>query len=240
MIKFSIITVCYNVKKHLERTVSSILNQKYTDFELIIVDGGSDDGTMELLLEWQKKQFIKIIHEPDRGLYDAMNKGIRRSEGDFIIFMNAGDEFDSPDVLGEIVPKLEKNKNVIYYGTSKAVYPNGKIRSNRVIYRKNNNFLKDVFEGKMPNHQATFASRDCFENNMFDEEYPLCADFCWIARCAKKRGEIYRLNTCVAKFMVGGRSSRPSNRKRILEEKEKILLQVFPIRYRIFRFFEPR
>ena len=98
-IMFSVITVCFNVKEKLEYTVNSILNQSGNNYELIIVDGASTDGTYEFLKNYSVRENVKIVSEKDNGLYDAMNKGISLSKGRFIIFMNAGDIFDKSDVL---------------------------------------------------------------------------------------------------------------------------------------------
>lgn len=240
MIKFSVITVCYNVKNKLECTISNILQQKYDNFEIVIVDGNSSDGTDRLLEGFRTDKRFSIIREPDRGLYDAMNKGIRESTGDFIIFMNAGDVFDNPNVLLEISESISIQNKIIYYGTSKAVYPTGQIRSNRILVRKYKNFLYDVFEEKMPNHQAIAASRDCFRDNLFQEKYPICADFCWIARCVKRHVKVQEMKVCVARFEVGGTSSRPSSRAKMQREREAILLHEFPVRYRVYKFMNPR
>ena len=152
-IMFSVITVCFNVKEKLEYTVNSILNQSGNNYELIIVDGASTDGTYEFLKNYSVRENVKIVSEKDNGLYDAMNKGISLSKGRFIIFMNAGDIFDKSDVLKNL-SNICIDKDCIYYGTSKAVYPGGKVRSNRIFRRTHKKLLYDVFDGKMPNHQA--------------------------------------------------------------------------------------
>lgn len=236
---FSIITVCYNVKEKLEYTVDSVLNQHFKMFEYIIVDGDSQDGTKQLLEKLQSNDKIKIICEPDKGLYDAMNKGVLASNGQYIIFMNAGDIFDDENVLVKI-SGLCREVPRVYYGVSKAVYPNGRIRSNRIFIRKHKNVLYDVFDGKMPNHQAIIASRGCFENNLFSLKYPIGADFGWFAECIKKEIRVEPIDLCIARFEVGGRSSRPTLRMNMLEEHESILYSKFPIRYRWYRFWNPR
>lgn len=231
---FSVITVCYNVKAKLDYTIKSVLAQTYKDFEYLIVDGASTDGTQQLLKKYSKNKQIKIICESDQGLYDAMNKGVRSSRGKYIIFMNAGDIFASADVLNK-VSELCRNTPGLYYGVAKAVYPNGNIRSNRIFVRKHRNILYDLFEGRMPNHQSMIASRACFENNLFSLEYSICSDFEWFAKCIKKGIKVVPMDLCVACFEIGGRSSRPISANRATEETEKILLHVFPIRYRFFQ-----
>lgn len=236
---FSIITVCYNVKGKLEYTINSVLNQQFKDFEYIIVDGASQDGTAYLLEKLQSNDKVKVICEKDAGLYDAMNKGVLASKGKYIIFMNAGDVFDNKDVLKN-ASGLCTEVPQIYYGVSKAVYPNGRIRSNRIFVRKHKKILYDVFRGKMPNHQAIIASRECFKDNMFSLKYPIGADFEWFAECVRRGIKVEPIELCIARFEVGGRSSRPTTRIDMLREYESILCYKFPIRYRWYRFWNPR
>lgn len=99
-IKISIITICYNSSKTIERTILSVLGQTYQNYEYIVIDGGSTDGTVDILRKYSRK--INWISEPDNGIYDAMNKGIRISKGEWLNFMNAGDRFASNDVLEKI------------------------------------------------------------------------------------------------------------------------------------------
>lgn len=100
--KVSIITVCYNDKENLIKTIKSVLSQTYTNIEYIVVDGGSTDGTKEVLAQYEK-DVSKCVSEKDMGIYDAMNKGIRMATGDWLNFMNAGDVFASNDVIEKIV-----------------------------------------------------------------------------------------------------------------------------------------
>lgn len=239
MFVFSIITVCYNVREKLEHTIKSVLNQQFKQFEYIVVDGMSQDGTDQLLTELGHNDRVKIIREPDDGLYDAMNKGILASSGHYIIFMNAGDVFDSESVLENLYQQCIAVPR-IYYGVSKVVYPNGTVRSNRIYVKNQKNILKDVFVGKMPNHQAMVASRECFQDNLFSTKYLIAADFSWFAECIKRGIEIEPIELCIARFEVGGRSSRPHSRMQLLAEFEDILCQKFPLRYRWYRFWNPR
>lgn len=231
---FSIITISYNVKEKLSHTVKSVMEQTYRDFEYLIVDGASTDGTRQLLNKLRKNKQLNIICEPDQGLYDAMNKGVLRSRGKYIIFMNAGDIFASADVLSKI-SVLCKDVPRLYYGVVKAVYPNGKIRNNRIFVRMHKNILYDLFEGRMPNHQSMIASRACFEDNLFSLEYSIRSDFRWFVRCMKKGIKIIPIDLCVACFEIGGRSSRPVSANRASAETEKILLREFPVRFRFYQ-----
>lgn len=235
-IMFSVITVCFNVKEKLEYTVNSILNQSGNNYELIIVDGASTDGTYEFLKNYSVRENVKIVSEKDNGLYDAMNKGISLSKGRFIIFMNAGDIFDKSDVLKNL-SNICIDKDCIYYGTSKAVYPGGKVRSNRIFRRTHKKLLYDVFDGKMPNHQAIIAGRSTFADNLFDLKYKIGADFKWFAKCVRKKISVVDIPVCVARFEVGGTSSRPTTCLEMLREHEQIVREQFGLRYRIYWMF---
>ena len=100
--KLSVITICYNIKDEIRRTCESIANQTNHDFEWIVVDGGSTDGTVEILNEY-KKHIDVFISEPDKGIYNAMNKGIMQAHGEFLNFMNGGDTFADSNVVADFL-----------------------------------------------------------------------------------------------------------------------------------------
>lgn len=156
--KISVITVCYNAASTLERTIRSVLEQSYPNIEYIVIDGNSTDGTCEIIKRYSDR-VSKFISEPDRGIYDAMNKGIALAEGDYINFMNAGDVFSSPDAIRDVVELADKNADVIY-GYSTVVLPNGKKKispcdsfdliKKRPIYRHNASFTKTSLHKQYP------------------------------------------------------------------------------------------
>ena len=117
--KFSIITVTYNAEKVLEDTIQSVVFQTYRDVEYIIVDGNSKDNTMEIVSKY-RNHISKVISEPDKGLYDAMNKGIRMATGDYLCFLNAGDEFHDNETLQKTIHTLKGKElpDVIYGETA--------------------------------------------------------------------------------------------------------------------------
>lgn len=146
--KISVITICYNCKADVEYTVKSVLSQNYSDIEYIIVDGGSSDGTLDMLKTYQHG-ISKLISEPDNGIYDALNKGIKAASGDWIICMNAGDIFSSPTVLADIFSQqIDAEKTVLYsdfllYQTDANTIrrttdrSTGEIHHQNIIYRRN-------------------------------------------------------------------------------------------------------
>ena len=111
--KISIVTVCYNAEKDIEKTIHSVINQTYDNIEYIVIDGGSNDGTLSMINKYASK-IDKIISEPDKGIYDAMNKGITLAKGDWINFMNAGDSYVDADVLKLVSDNINNNCDIIY------------------------------------------------------------------------------------------------------------------------------
>ena len=112
--KISVITICYNAEETIERTIKSVLNQSYKNLEYIIIDGGSKDNTMKIVKRYKDK-ISSVISEPDNGIYDAMNKGVRIATGEWLNMMNAGDCYTNDEVLNEIFStSIPKDKTVIY------------------------------------------------------------------------------------------------------------------------------
>lgn len=158
MDKISIITVTYNADSCLEKTIQSVIEQTYKNIEYIIIDGASKDNTINLIKKYSNH--INLwISEPDKGLYDAMNKGIKFATGDWIFFINAGDIFVSPDVLSLIFGDKSYNADIIYgdaieYDNNRYIKKKGRVISNSVPpeYR----------------HGASFVRNNVHKLNMFD------------------------------------------------------------------------
>lgn len=166
MIKISIITVVYNAADSLEETILSVINQNFDDFEFIIIDGGSTDGTLEIIKKHQD-QITLWISEPDNGIYDAMNKGISKAKGDFIYFLGGDDLLYSESVLEKISIRLNDNKKV-YYG-------NVHFKTRNIIYDGKFNSLKIVTRNI--SHQSIFYSKHIFKKYLYDTKYKIFADY---------------------------------------------------------------
>jgi len=117
MPKLTIITICYNIANQIERTLKSIENQTFQDFEWIVVDGASIDGTLEILQKYGSRINI-LISEKDKGIYDAMNKGILKSKGEYLLFLNGGDELNNIDSLKDSIKYLNQNFDLIVGNTT--------------------------------------------------------------------------------------------------------------------------
>ena len=166
--KFTVITVCYNVADSIEETILSVINQTYSNLEYIIIDGASTDGTIDVINKYRDR-ITYFLSEPDKGIYDAMNKGVKASTGDWINFMNAGDTFYSKSVIADIVPYIEVESKILY-GDTVFLYSMGK-----KVYRPSSSV--DMGNGMFFNHQSSFADAVCMKKYLFDGSYKLSADY---------------------------------------------------------------
>lgn len=175
--KFTIITVCYNAQEHIEKTIKSLLEQDFSDYEYIIKDGKSTDNTMNIVRSLiNESDNFHIISERDDGIYDAMNYAVERANGEYIYFLNAGDFFASTSVLKETKLFLEKKEADVVYGDVIQIRDNKKsIRRYGKVCSKKAYFLS----GDCICHQAMFAKHELFHEKIFDTNYKVCADKEW-------------------------------------------------------------
>ena len=164
----SIITICYNIKDEIERTCESIVNQTWQDFEWIVVDGGSTDGTVEVLKKYQDRMAV-FISEKDKGVYNAMNKGIVHAQGEWLNFMNGGDCYINHDVLEKVFGSKSYNADVLYGWTYMA---------KSKVWRKYPEKLTMTWLCSNPlGHQAMFIQKQCFDRyGLYDETFKIAAD----------------------------------------------------------------
>ena len=180
----SVITVCFNAIQAIEKTILSVLNQRGIDIEYVIVDGGSTDGTIDVINEYKDRLAI-FVSEPDRGIYDAMNKGILLASGEWLIFMNAGDTFVSSHTLSELfgkIPPPEKLDVVrIVRGNIIRKYTHFRIKSSGVTSQEPG--LMDMFSNTF-HHQACLIQRSLFKDfGLFSTDYKLCSDWKFFFDC---------------------------------------------------------
>ena len=217
---FSVVTICYNDLQNLQRTSSSVLGQSNMSFEWIVVDGNSTDGSRQFLekiadsrLTWQS--------ESDRGLFDAMNKGMDRANGRYLIFMNSGDTFFDSNTLDKVSVAIASAKvePAFVYGDSIDFSADG------VSYRRVAKSHLLHWRGQFAQHQAMFFRQTRLR---YDLSYPLTADYAFIGQFLKsvhQSSEIVRLDVPVCRFLLGG-----------LNEKKRFraLREDFLIRRRVF------
>jgi glycosyltransferase involved in cell wall biosynthesis len=223
-LQLSIITITYNAEQYLERTIQSIMNQSVQDFEYIIIDGKSKDGTVQIA-ENYKNRVNKLISEPDKGLYDAMNKGLKNASGDFVWFMNAGDEINDNQAVEKIY-KAISDKTDVLYGDTFFVDNEGNIQGLRSEITPHslpkNLKWQDMKLGMLVCHQAFIARKSIaplyMENN-------LSADVDWEIECLKRAKEVKYLDFVVAKYLIGGISNKQL--KRSLLDRYEVLKKHF-------------
>ena len=197
----SVITVVYNNVNDIERTMLSVLDQTYQNIEYIIVDGLSKDGTLEIIARY-KKRVSKLISEKDEGIYDAMNKGLEAATGDYVLFMNSGDEFYDAGTVAAVFASVSGAD--IYYGETEMIDSEGKSLGQRRHKAPPQFTWRDFKYGMSISHQAIYIKRELIEP--YDRKYELSADIDWIIRAAKKAKKIVNVNRYVAKYLVGGMS----------------------------------
>jgi glycosyltransferase involved in cell wall biosynthesis len=171
----SVITINLNNLSGLKKTVASIMSQAYTDFEYIIIDGASTDGSAEYVKELKSDgKNLKILSEPDRGIYHAMNKGLVLAKGEYVHFLNSGDYLVDNNVYGKVFRKSLSKADVIY-GNRMDVYPDGQKVLNKGLQKSGLTF-GDAYRGCIP-HSSTFTKRSLFEKfGKFNESYKIVSD----------------------------------------------------------------
>lgn len=198
MTKFSIITITYNAEAFLPRTVESVLSQHYRDIEHIIIDGASTDSTISVAQDYMQRSYaaqngheVRIVSEPDNGLYDAMNKGLRQASGDYICFLNAGDFFPNANVLDTIVSRSLTGKSrqqlpAVIYGNTDIVDNEGNFLRHRRLAPPRNLTWRSFRKGMLVCHQAFYARLDIARTVPYDTRYRYSADVDWCIRVMKE------------------------------------------------------
>ncbi len=204
----SIITVVFNGHAYLEATLQSILDQTYESVEYIVIDGGSTDGTLNIIKKYAA-QIDYWISEPDAGIYDAMNKGLRAAKGDYVLFINAGDQLNTNITLSSIFYSLAAGADVIY-GETNLIDENGKVLGTRsaLSTRKLPEKLKyqDMLYGMVVSHQSFMVKREIAPP--YEAGYRCSADIDWVIRSLKKSKKTVNAQAVIAKYLVGGFSIR--------------------------------
>ena len=217
----SFITVVFNNRDNLEKTIGAIRNQKYTNTEFIIIDGGSTDGTLEII-EKNKEVVSHFVSEKDNGIYDAMNKGLRAASGEYVWFMNSGDIPSDEDILNKVFSK-EKDGDV-YYGDTEMVDEEGKSYGNRTLKTppKELNWKK-MINGMVVSHQSMIVRRAICDE--YDMNYRFVADIDWAIKLLKKSDKVINTHLTLSKFLIGGYSRKYTIKS--LKERFRMLCKHF-------------
>lgn len=216
--KYSIITINYNNKEGLRKTIESVVNQTCQDFEYIVIDGGSTDGSIDIIRKYADR-IDYWVSEPDKGIYNAMNKGILQAHGEYLNFMNSGDCFYDVYVLEAIIPYLD----------SDIVSGKNYVEGNGIQgYFKDDITLIDFFQGTLP-HQASFIKHDLFVESLYDEKLKIIADWkFFVEALIFKNCTFHNLDILVCLFNPDGISSNSDE----LRSQEGLIVfhELFPER----------
>lgn len=218
--KLSVITIVYNNVKDIERTMLSVLNQTYKNIEYIVIDGNSSDGTTEVVSKY-KDRLAKFVSENDRGIYDAMNKGLALATGDYVLFMNSGDEIYAADTVEDVFASAPSGD--IYYGETE-MYDEDWHSLGQRRHEAPEHFDWHSFKyGMTVSHQAIYIKRSLTEP--YDLQYKYSSDIDWILKAAKKSSNIVNTHMYVAKYLVGGMSKQKHLES--LKERFRILSKYY-------------
>jgi glycosyltransferase involved in cell wall biosynthesis len=220
-IKLSIITINYNNLDGLQRTVESVVNQTWAAFEYIVIDGGSTDGSVAYI-ERQSEHIDYWVSEPDNGIYNAMNKGIRMATGEYLLFLNSGDSFFSSMILEQNYESITL-QDIIYFNLNV-------VDGNTIFLKKYPDQLSFSYFTKdtLP-HPATFIKASLFSKlGMYDESLQIVSDWkFFIESICKFNCSYLRVDETLATFYLDGVSSDSQNKVLIFEEKQKVLKSGF-------------
>lgn len=227
--KVTIITVTYNLVKanlsdYFREMVESVKNQTYQNIEHLVVDGASNDGTVDLLEECAQKGCIKYISEPDKGIYEAMNKGIAKAEGKYICFLNSDDYFNNIKAVELSVNALEKENADYSYAKTIFINRNGKVYDN--IMQANPD-MANLFLTMPFCHQAMFTKRDVLFENPFNTDRKSAADYETFIRMVLKGYKGIFVDETIVTFRLGGMSNNLENRKTVFNEHVDIYYDIF-------------
>ena len=240
-VRISIITVVFNDPEGLEKTILNVAGQTWGEIDHIVIDGASNDNTIDVIKRHQDK-LSYWISEPDKGLYDAMNKGLKVAEGDYVWFMNAGDLIYS-DVTTELIFRDQDEYADIYYGDTMIVDEEYKEVGLRRLRPPQQLTWKSFQKGMLVCHQAILVKRELAD--LYDDRYSHSADFDWVIKALKKTDKIRNTNMILAAFLDGGHSKqniKPSLKERFHSMSRHYgflptLLRHIPIALRFLRFY---
>lgn len=238
MIRFTVVTITYNAERVLGRTLDSVLAQTYEGVEHLIIDGASTDGTLTMAEAYKRQSDesasahkVIIQSEPDRGIYDAMNKGLTQASGDYIVFMNAGDFFPADDTLEQVVRRCRLTElptaewPAVLYGNTDIVDAEGRYLHPRRLQPPEQLTWRSFRMGMVVCHQAFYARTDIAKNVQYDTRYRFSADVDWCIRIMREAERLslplQNIGIVVANYMEEGATT--SNHQASLFERYQVM-----------------
>ncbi|MBR4480637.1 MAG: glycosyltransferase [Prevotella sp.] len=215
------VTITYNAAQVLQRTLDSVLQQDYPDIVHLIIDGASTDGTIQLIDDYVQRSNaadnghrVQVTSEPDHGIYDAMNKGLRSLDGDYVCFLNAGDFLPASDTVSRMVSQLDATNDgvpAVLYGDTDIVDGEGRFLHHRRLAPPENLTWKSFRHGMLVCHQAFYARTDFAIATPYDQRYRYSADVDWCIRimkaAAKENVPLHNLHMVVANYTEEGQTT---------------------------------
>ena len=198
--KITIITVCVNAEKTIKDTIESVLKQSYKDFEYIIVDGKSSDDTLKIISKYQDKR-IKLISEKDKGLYDAMNKGIKLATGDIIGAINSDDILASENIFQTVIDNFDENTDVIYANIKYYNEDFSKVKRDFISGTKENEYF-------CPAHPSMYVRKEIYQRiGTYNTSYKIASDFDFMVRCNLNNIRYKYIDKYFVYMRYGGKSN---------------------------------
>lgn len=220
--KFSIITVVYNAEQVIEKTILSLINQNCKDYQFIIIDGGSTDSTLAIINKY--RSFIDImVSEADRGIYDAMNKGVKLAKGEWLFFLNAGDTFVHNKVLELVHQETDNSQYSTLVGFVTAINQEHIVDVFPHLIKTGTTTARKLFDSHFC-HQAIFVKNTAISQyNGFDLKFSTFADFYLIYQIIKQENGFHQIKVIIANFELGGFSSDTKRAAKLVKEKELLI-----------------
>jgi len=217
----SVITVVYNNRENFLTTLECVKRLKYENLEYIVIDGGSTDGTIKIAEE--NKSFItKFVSEKDKGIYDAMNKGLALASGDYVWFMNAGDEPAHENILLDVFKETKDGD--VYYGNTEMIDSDGTSYGKKTLKTPPENLTwKSMIDGMVVTHQSLIVKKSLCEK--YDLSYKFISDIDWTIKVLKKSTKIVNTHLVLSRFLIGGYSRK--NTIKSLRERFRMLCTHF-------------
>ncbi len=213
----SVITVVFNAEQFIARTMESVAAQTWPGIEHLVIDGLSTDKTLQIVSRYKRPQLI-VISDRDSGIYDAMNKGLENAKGEYVVFMNAGDEFYRHDTLERVFSAFPPSD--FYFGNTAVVDLQGNVLGNRRLEPPANLTWKSFRFGMCVSHQSMIVRRS--KCARFDLQYKISADIDWTIRTLQQCDTITNLQDYIARFLEGGLSAK--RRKASWFERYRIMV----------------